>query len=278
MSFYFAYGNNILFLKSTLFQGFPLRHAFGVRSDPEFNHPAGQRTFDPPGEDPGRPPIIGDGGSLDTDTAAWLRQIHSNRIIVVGREGQELHAEEYPGGTPVAEYPPAGDALVTNSRRLWLSIQTADCLPVLFYAPEAAVVAAVHSGWRGTLGLIARQAVEAMAQRFGARTDTIRAAVGPGIGGCCYFVSPDLADDFERRFPGSVRAGDTPGGNPRLSLGLCVTQTLAAAGVEKERIDLCPLCTNCSSALFHSYRRDGEGAGRLYSGILLREDQEVCRL
>jgi hypothetical protein len=275
MSFFFDHGSNNLILKSTLFRDLPARHAFGTRRDGGGALPAGCAGGPSAGEDPGRPPVIGDGADIPGAAAAWLRQVHSCQVVVVRRGPAGFESSQPFGGPLLTESPPPADALVSADAGLWLSVQTADCLPVLLFDPGRGVAAAAHSGWRGTLGEITARTVEVMVRDFGAGAGTIRAAVGPGIRGCCYRVGEDLASQFERRFPGSVVS---PGPNPRLDLVPCVRQTLESAGLRPEHIDVCPLCTSCSPALFHSYRRDGEGAGRLYSGIMGTGGQDDCRL
>ena len=265
MSFYFDHGSNNLILKSTLFGSLPVRHAFGTRGDQGNRQTAGSVGASWAETDPGRPPVIGDGGDLTGITAAWLRQVHSCQVVVARRVEGGIESSQPADGQVILECPPPADALVSAEARLWLSIQTADCLPVLLLDPGRGVAAAAHSGWRGTLGEITARTVQAMVEKFGARAGRIRAAVGPGIGGCCYRVGEDLASQFEERFRGSVISR---GPNPRLDLSRCVRQSLEEAGLQPEHIDICPLCTSCSPSLFHSYRRDGEGAGRLYSGIM----------
>jgi polyphenol oxidase len=275
MSFYFDHGSNNLILKSILFRDLPARHAFGTRWQQAGERTAGCGVFPSGEDDPGRPPVIGDGADLPGISAAWLRQVHSCQVVIVRRAEAGIVSSLPAGGPDILEYPPPADALVSAEAGLWLSVQTADCLPVLLFDPGRGVAAAAHSGWRGTLGEITARVVKVMVEDLGASARTIRAAVGPGIRGCCYRVGEDLAAQFERRFPGSVVS---PGPNPRLDLAPCVQRTLEEAGLRPEHIEACPLCTSCSPALFHSYRRDGEGAGRLYSGIMGTGGQDVCRL
>lgn len=275
MSFYFDNGSNNLILKSTLFRELAVRHAFGTRWDGGGKLSTGCAANPSGEEDPGRPPVIGDGGGLPGTAAAWLRQVHSCLVVVVRQTPAGIEPSRPFGGPVIPEYPPPADALVSGEAGLWLSVQTADCLPVLLFAPGTGVVAAAHSGWRGTLGEITAETVRVMVEEFGAAAGDIRAAVGPGIRGCCYRVGEDLASQFEARFPGSVVS---PGPNPRLDLAPCVRWTLEEAGLRPDHIEICPLCTCCSPALFHSYRRDGKEAGRLYSGIMGMGAQDVCRL
>jgi hypothetical protein len=119
-------------------------------------------------------------------------------------------------------------------------------------------VAAVHAGWRGTVTGIARRSVEGMREHFGSLPGDLHAAIGPGIGKCCYEVGPEVAAEFGLQ--GRARV-DLTGANRR---------QLIDAGVTPERIYASNLCTMCRPEEFHSFRRDKEAAGRLYSfaGIL----------
>src|SRR6185295_8741925 len=99
-----------------------------------------------------------------------------------------LAPEDLPSFAPnvVAADLPSGDAWVSASADLLLTIRTADCVPILLVAPRAHAVAAVHAGWRGTLAGVIEAALAALASRYGARADEVAAAIGPAIGGCCY--------------------------------------------------------------------------------------------
>jgi purine-nucleoside/S-methyl-5'-thioadenosine phosphorylase / adenosine deaminase len=151
-----------------------------------------------------------------------------------------------------------GDALLENSPGSVVAVKTADCIPILLADPGRRAVAAVHAGWRGTAAGIARRAVDVMHDRFGTAPADIEAAIGPGIGECCYEVGPEVA----ARFGGQGRARlDLPGINRR---------QLVEAGVTPQHIYASNLCTMCRPGEFHSFRRDKDAAGRLYSFIGLR--------
>lgn len=90
---------------------------------------------------------------------------------------------------------PKGDALVTATPGLAVAALAADCAPVLFADPDARVVAAAHSGWKGALGGILESTVEAM-ERLGAKRTSIRAALGPCIGPDAYEVGPEFEQTF----------------------------------------------------------------------------------
>ena len=146
-----------------------------------------------------------------------------------------------------------GDALIENASGAVVAVRTADCIPILLVDERLRAVAAVHAGWRGTVAGIAARAVESMRARFGTSPGDLHAAIGPGIGACCYEVGPEVA----AQFGGQGRAHiDLAGENRR---------RLEEAGVTRGRIYASNLCTRCLAEDFHSFRRDGEAAGRQYS-------------
>jgi YfiH family protein len=146
-----------------------------------------------------------------------------------------------------------GDALLEDRPGAVVAIKTADCIPILLVDERRRAVAAVHAGWRGTVARIAAGAVEAMGRRFGTEARDLHAAIGPGIGKCCYEVGPEVAAQFGER------------GRVRIDLAAANRAVLLEAGVTPERIYASNLCTMCRADEFHSFRRDGEAAGRLYS-------------
>ncbi|MGC1581294.1 MAG: peptidoglycan editing factor PgeF, partial [Candidatus Acidiferrales bacterium] len=114
-----------------------------------------------------------------------LRQFHSDVIHVI---------DSVPGDSL------RGDALVTRTPGLLLAVQTADCIPILLADRENRIVAAIHAGWRGTLKRIAEKTVGRMRMLFGSRPEGIIAALGPGIGRCCYEVGPEVVKEFGSQF------------------------------------------------------------------------------
>jgi YfiH family protein len=177
-----------------------------------------------------------------------LHQIHSAICFVA--DGRPGHIGE-------------GDALVTAVPGALLTVRTADCIPVLLADERRRVVAAVHAGWRGTLQDVVGVAIRSMRERFSSRPEDLRAAIGPGIGACCYEVGREVAVQFKELFP---ERDDLDGGT-KLDLAEANRRRLLAAGVPAARISIAGLCTCCRPEEFHSYRRDGTRAGRLISAI-----------
>ena len=169
---------------------------------------------------------------------ATAPQVHGDRIV-----DQDLR-EVLP---PTAPQPEGADALVSD--RAPVGVRAADCFPVLLRAGSS--VAAVHSGWKGTRLRIVARAVQAL----GADPREVTAAIGPGIGACCYEVSPELAAEFRHRFGAAAVRGER-----HLDLRFCIEAALRDAGVT--RIDQVPGCTFCDIGAFFSHRRDKGRTGR----------------
>jgi purine-nucleoside/S-methyl-5'-thioadenosine phosphorylase / adenosine deaminase len=149
-----------------------------------------------------------------------------------------------------------GDGLWSDERDLPMLAMSADCLPVALARTNgrAPAVAVVHVGWRGLLSGILESAVEAVGR------EKLAAAIGPGIGPCCYDVRDDVGDPFRARFgAGIVRNG-------KLDLWRSAEVALREAGVS--RVDRFDLCTACRPELFFSHRRDGKPRG--VQGVLAR--------
>lgn len=140
------------------------------------------------------------------------------------------------------ELPEADGHVVTEPGTAALSF-TADCLPVALAGPGG--VAMVHAGWRGLAGGIVGAAAEAV--------EATSAAVGPGIGPCCYEVGPEVLDAFDD-------LGDGIAQDRMLDLPEVARRRLGEAGVE--RVESAGLCTSCEPQLFYSHRRDNGRTGR----------------
>ena len=175
---------------------------------------------------------------------------------------QLVLADQVHGATVVRARPgelPEADALWTDAAGAWVGIRTADCVPILLSSADGTRVAAVHSGWRGTAGRIAEAAVATLASE-GAEAGTLRAAIGPCIGVCCYEVGDDLAARFTDAFGAEVVRRVGP--RPHLDLRLAVRRTLLQAGLAETHIEDVPGCNACDPARFFSHRRDQGGTGR----------------
>ena len=174
-----------------------------------------------------------------------LRQVHGNRVHPIGAtdEGERK----------------IGDGMVTRVPGIALAVFTADCVPVLMVDSAAAVVGALHAGWRGVLAGIARVGVSAMSG-LGARHHQIKVALGPAIGSCCFEVNADLADDIVGQVPDAAPfcTSGRPG-KKHLDLRAILRIQLQETGVNGASIVETGPCTRCNSERFFS-RRAAAGA------------------
>jgi len=177
---------------------------------------------------------------LDPASVAIGRQVH----------GAELREWDEPPAAPGFDVPDSRreeledvDAHATSVPGLGLLILGADCLPVALVGRER--VAMLHCGWRGlAAGIVAR-----VAATF---AEPPAAAIGPGIGRCCYEVGPEVLSEFADL--------DGVADGQMLDLRAIARRHLEAAGVD--RIEDVDLCTSCRPDLFFSHRRDAGVTGR----------------
>jgi YfiH family protein len=204
-----------------------------------------------------------------------MRQVHGTRVVTVRRgAGSPLEA---PDST-------VGDIAVSDDPGVVLCVKVADCVPILLADLRRGAVAAVHAGWRGTAAGASQVAVDALAEAFGTAPADIAAAIGPCIGPCCYRVGQDVRAAFESagRWDGALGAWfssapavearhGVPGTDPAVSGGASFfldtwtanADQLRRAGVPPSQVHVSGLCTSCFRETFHSYRVDGERAGRM---------------
>ncbi len=223
-------------------------------------------------------------GTQSTSQLVTLRQIHSNLTYRVGRS----HASQ--------EALLQGDGLMTDEPGVLLGIQTADCIPVVVADCKQKAVAAFHAGWRGTLKRIVENGIGKMRMEFGSRPKNLIAAIGPGIGQCCYAVGEEVLHEFtsqfayaadlfreiydsdpiKEKYPLLFLTARAPGHSntgPRLHLDLVEAnrRQLLDAGLKAESIYVTGECTNCAPDRFFSYRASQGFTGRMLSAIGIRK-------
>lgn len=156
-----------------------------------------------------------------------------------------------------------GDGLITNRPGLTLSVFYADCIPVLLYDPVKRVIAAVHSGWRGTSRDIAGNAASKMMEVFGSLPEDILAAVGPGICSCCFETHEDVPEAMQYSLGEDISTFITPllSGKFHVDLKGIIQNRLLSKGLLPEHIAVSHLCTSCHPDLFWSHRKLGGQRG-----------------
>ena len=169
-------------------------------------------------------------------------------------------ADRGKGLTYPADY--EADALITDEPGLNLMVFSADCIIILLHDPVTGSIGAVHAGWRGTALDLPAKTVREMGRRFGARPEHIHAAIGAGIGPCCFETHDDVPDAMTAAFGPAAGAYIAPRGEKwTVDLKGVNAWRLRECGVIAERIDVCPLCTACRPDLYWSHRRTGDRRG-----------------
>ena len=231
-------------------------------------------------------------GRRNSQSVLWpivgLRQVHSDIIHCVESFPEELLA---------------GDGLITATPGLLLTIQTADCLPVILVDTTRRAIGVFHAGWRGTVKRIVEKGVGEMHRCFGSRPVDLRAAIGPGVRGCCYEVGEEVRTKFESQFsyagklfreskesdpvrekyPLLFLTARAPGHGElpkKLFLDLVEAnrQQLLAAGVAAKNINTSPFCTNCRTDLLFSYRGEKGKTGRMMGAAGIRRESKKKKL
>ena len=180
------------------------------------------------------------------DDCAVTRQVHGNAVRIV------TEADRHKALAPV---PYEADGIATGVKGLPLFCFTADCVPVLLWDETGAAAAAVHCGWRGSVGDILKNALEQL-EILGARPERLHAALGPAIGFCCFETDDDVPEAVT-----AYLSGDTGGlfrrrddGKTLVDLRGANARRLIQLGLRPENIDLSGECTMCSHDKYWSHR------------------------
>jgi len=164
------------------------------------------------------------------------------------------------------------DGLITSQTGVCLTIFSGDCIPILLYDPVGRCIAAVHAGWRGTAIGAAARAAEAMVRDYGCKAEHILAAIGPGIGPCCFETHSDVPDGLRAGLETDAEPFIRPLAKPgKFSVDLkgANARWLKRAGLVQEHIAVCPACTACDLDTFWSHRVQGSQRGSMAAVIQL---------
>ena len=171
------------------------------------------------------------------------------------------------------ERPYDADALITNVPNLPLFAYGTDCCMITVYDPTSRSIAAIHAGWRGTASGILLKALVTMMSLYGADPYTMRAAIGPAIGKCCFETDGDVADAFhELMDPAVDERIERRGDKYHIDLKSINRLWLLRAGIDPSRIDVHPDCTKCRPDRYWSHRGMGGERGGMAAVIVLTED------
>jgi hypothetical protein len=251
------------FLKSSLLDSLDfVGHAFSTRRGGVSEGRFGSLNLgDAKGEEPervkeNRKRFFG-AAEIEGFRIAEAQQVHGTEIVEVSACHNETK--------------PCADALMTNVPGILVTVQTADCTPVLIADRKQRAVAAVHAGRRGTAAGILIEAVRKLKERYGSEPSDLVAVLGPGISGPRYKVGEECLPPFQERFSDwRMFCAPHKGGKWLLDLPGAIRGQIIAAGVPAKQVGLPGPCTFTENSRFYSYRRDGPPTGRLMAAIAIR--------
>ena len=178
--------------------------------------------------------------NLDNNVAYSL-QVHSNSIGIVESPGM------------IGEY----DSLITKKYGILLAIQVADCLPIFIADKNKSIIGLIHAGWRGSNLGVTRDTIALIKKDFHVSPTDIITFIGPSIRSCCYEVGEEVAERFDSKH--LIRNSNN---HYYLDLVDVNLEQLKIAGLKNHNIRIDKRCTKCCKGLLHSFRRDGQRAGR----------------
>lgn len=188
------------------------------------------------------------------------QQVHGDQVLI-------LNPEKFVFDAGCERALGAGDAVVTAAAGKFLMIQLADCQSILLYDATRQVVANIHSGWRGSIRNIAGRTVAVMQKHFKTDPAHLVAGIGPSLGPCCAeFIQ------YRKEIPEILWPYKSA--NDHFDFWAISRDQLTDAGVLPENIEVSNICTRCNTALFFSYRGEGQ-TGRFASVIGITRHQKA---
>lgn len=203
------------------------------------------------------------GKSLNNFTVA--KQVHQANVTVITEDLIGKGAADYRSAIE------STDAMITNVPDIYLMVFLADCVPILFFDPTKRVIGIVHSGWKGTLKLIAQKTVKALQKNFSSLPEDIIAAIGPSIGPCCYEVGSEVIEEVKNAFKtkNDYIVNESTDGNGYFNLWKANKTQLVKAGIPERNIEVAEICTCCNADIFFSARSQKGKTGRFGAGIII---------
>lgn len=197
----------------------------------------------------------------DIKNMVYSMQTHTTNVVRVTRE-------DCGNGVILPQKFSDVDGLITNEPGVCLVTTYADCVPLYFVDKAKKAIGLSHSGWRGTVGNMAKATIDMMVKEFGSNPSDITAFIGPSICAGCYEVSENVALIFTQAYDkseitGILKEKDAAKQKYLLNLHEANLINIKNAGVREADIHITDLCTCCNPAVFFSHRASGGKRGGL---------------
>lgn len=193
---------------------------------------------------------------IPPSSLVFSQQIHSDHIhkVPLQVKGVSNHPQEYP----------EIDGLITQEQNVGLVTFYADCVPLFFVDVKNKAIGLSHAGWKGTLLEIGPKTLKEMMIHFQSEPRDLLFGIGPSIGPCCFEVGFDVAQIMLDAHPWwDAHMTEVNHQKVRVNLWSIHKEQFLRIGGLEEHISLAMECTKCMQDTYHSYRRDGERAGRM---------------
>lgn len=178
---------------------------------------------------------------------AISHQVHGNEVLLVTEPGKK---EGY-------------DAQITNHKNIFLVVSIADCTPILIYDTKNEAMAAIHAGWKGTVGNIVSKTLQKMQEHFGTKGENCKAF----IGACIAYENFEVGEEVAVNFADTLKRFDTQKQKWFVDLKKANSEQLLAFGVLPENIEISDYCTVANNDLFFSHRKEKGKTGRMMAVI-----------
>jgi uncharacterized protein, YfiH family len=206
---------------------------------------------------------------IDVSHIVIPSQTHEDEILTIDDDFLFLSEDKQ------AELLDGVDALITALPDVCVGVKTADCVPILLYAPDKKVVAAIHAGWRGTVLQVVAKVVAYMTSHYGVQPSSILAGIAPSISQDAFEVGEEVAEALAESSDqyldlSEIIAYNHNTSKAHINLWEANRQQLIKAGLESANIEVAGICTYSNTNIFYSARRSGIGTGRMISGIMIK--------
>ncbi len=152
---------------------------------------------------------------------------------------------------------PVGDALFTTQTKKVLVVKTADCMPIFFWTGRPALIGVIHSGWKGTLAGITEKTLGVVGKKYGIDLELVHFYIGPYATGRHYEVGEDVASQFRKEVPSSLKPLSEPG-KFLLEQKIFLTHRIRNLGIQPF-LETAGVCTMAPGSKFFSHRRGDTG-------------------
>ena len=210
--------------------------------------------------------LAGRGAMFPAERVVAFSQVHGNRVCI---------ATHKDAGEAFLPHKREFDAVITAEKELPIATYHADCIPVFLLDTRNKVCGVAHAGWRGTVLKTAACAVSAMEKSFQSSPGDILAAIGPGIGKCCFGTDSDVPDAVMSAFGAAgEKYISRHGKRYNVDLAGLNAEALLGCGISQDNITMADECTSCNSDLYWSHRKTGGVRGAMMAVIMLKNSAE----